>query len=367
MYVCGITPYDATHMGHAATYIAFDLANRAWRESGREVCYVQNVTDVDDPLLVRAAETGEDWRTLAERETDLFREDMTALSVIPPDHYVGAVEAIPLIVELIKGLREAGAVYDVEGDLYFSVASDPGFGEVSGLDRPAMLGLFGERGGDPDRAGKKDQLDCLLWQLERHGEPSWPSEFGAGRPGWHIECTAIALHHLGLGFDVQGGGSDLTFPHHEMSASHAQAGFAGQRFAKSYVYAGMVGYEGHKMSKSRGNLVLVSQLRRAGVDPQAIRLAVLAQHYRGDWEWTGELLEAATARLDAWVAAVRRGGPDATETAQQVRRSLADDLDAPAALAAIDAWSNAPGDPVDGSGELIAAVAQASLGITLAA
>jgi L-cysteine:1D-myo-inositol 2-amino-2-deoxy-alpha-D-glucopyranoside ligase len=240
MYVCGITPYDATHIGHAATYVAFDLLNRAWRDAGHEVRYVQNVTDVDDPLLERATATGVDWEELAQAQTDLFREDMAALRVLAPDEYVGAVESIPLVVEVIQQLRDKGFVYDVDGDLYFTVHSDPRFGEVSGLDEQEMLRVFGDRGGDPDRPGKKHPLDCLLWQAERPGEPAWDSAYGRGRPGWHVECSAIALRYLGASFDVQGGGSDLAFPHHEMSASEAQAGFEGLTFARAYMHAGMV-------------------------------------------------------------------------------------------------------------------------------
>src|SRR5688572_30774918 len=219
LYVCGITPYDATHLGHAATYIGFDLLIRAWRAAGHEVTYVQNVTDVDDPLLERATKVGVDWVALAERETELFRQDMTALRVIPPDHYVGAVESIPLVVDLVQRLDAAGSVYRVDDDLYFSVTADDAFGGVSGWDRAQMLAVFGDRGGDPERPGKKDPLDCVLWRAERPGEPAWDSVLGRGRPGWHIECTAIALEHLGMTFDVQGGGSDLVFPHHEMCAS----------------------------------------------------------------------------------------------------------------------------------------------------
>ena len=248
MYVCGITPYDATHIGHAATYIGFDLLNRAWRDAGHEVHYTQNVTDVDDPLLERATATGVDWQELAERETELFREDMTALRVLAPDDYVGAVESIPLVVRMVEQLRERGFVYEVDGDLYFAVRSDPRFGSVSNLTDAEMLASFGERGGDPDRPGKKDPLDCLLWQAERPGEPAWDTALGRGRPGWHVECSAIALEHLGPEFDVQGGGSDLAFPHHEMSASEAQSAVEGVRFARSSVLAGMLAYEGEKMA-----------------------------------------------------------------------------------------------------------------------
>jgi len=341
LYVCGITPYDATHMGHAATYVGFDLLLRAWRAAGHETRYVQNVTDVDDPLLERAARIGAQWDELAERETQLFREDMEALRVLPPDEYVGAVESIPLVVDMIHRLKEAGAVYQVETDLYFSVTSDPAFGDVSRLEREQMLELFGERGGDPERAGKKDPLDCIVWRGERDGEPSWDSPFGPGRPGWHIECSAIAREHLGATFDVQGGGSDLVFPHHEMSAGEAQVAHA-EPFARSYAHAGMVAYDGEKMSKSRGNLVFVSQVRRADVDPMAIRLVLLRHHYRSDWEWTDDQLWDAVETLDRWRKALSLGaGAPATPVAEQVLAALADDLDAPTAVEVVDRWAAA--------------------------
>ncbi|MGH8837270.1 MAG: cysteine--1-D-myo-inosityl 2-amino-2-deoxy-alpha-D-glucopyranoside ligase [Actinomycetes bacterium] len=339
MYVCGITPYDATHLGHAATYIAFDLVYRAWLDAGVQVHYLQNVTDVDDPLLERAAAIGTDWAELAARELDRYRRDMTALRVLPPWRLIGAVEAISEIGRFIEVLRGKAATYEVEGDLYFPVGADPRFGSIAQLDRGQMIALSAERGGDPDRPGKKDPLDCLLWQAERPGEPSWDSPSGRGRPGWHVECTAIALHHLGHGFDVQGGGSDLAFPHHEMCASEGQVAIGSYPFAQAYVHAGMVGLAGEKMSKSKGNLVLVSQLRQAGVDPMVIRLAILAHHYRSDWDWTDSALTAATDRLGRWRAAVSRpDGPDASDTVARLRAHLAADLDAPAALAVVDEW-----------------------------
>jgi L-cysteine:1D-myo-inositol 2-amino-2-deoxy-alpha-D-glucopyranoside ligase len=339
MYVCGITPYDATHVGHAATYLAFDLANRVWRDGGHDVHYVQNTTDVDDPLLERAKETGEDWRELAAREIELFRDDMTALRILPPREYAGAVESIPLIIEFIELLRTKGGAYDLDGDVYFPISADPDFGSVSGLTPAQMLPLFGERGGDPDRKGKKDPLDALLWQAERPGEPSWDSPFGPGRPGWHVECSAISVRNLGMGFDLEGGGSDLVFPHHEMSASHAGVATGERPHAQAYVHAGMVALDGEKMSKSRGNLVFVSGLRADGADPMAIRLALLAHHYRSDWAWTPGDLAGAQARLARWREAVLLpAGPAAGECVAQVRRHLADDLDAPAAVAAVDRW-----------------------------
>ncbi|MEU5211355.1 cysteine--1-D-myo-inosityl 2-amino-2-deoxy-alpha-D-glucopyranoside ligase [Streptomyces sp. NPDC020742] len=370
IYVCGITPYDATHMGHAATYNAFDLVQRVWLDTKRQVHYVQNVTDVDDPLLERAVATGDDWTALAERETALFREDMTALRMLPPRHYIGAVEAIPRIVPLVERLLEAGAAYELDGDIYFSVACDPHFGEVSGLDAEAMRLLSAERGGDPEREGKKNPLDPMLWMAARDGEPSWDgASLGHGRPGWHIECVAIALEHLGMGFDVQGGGSDLAFPHHEMGASHAQALTGEHPFAKAYVHAGMVALDGEKMSKSKGNLVFVSTERRNGTDPAAIRLALLAHHYRANWEWTDAVLQEAVDRLARWRAAVSRpDGPSADALLEEIRTALADDLDAPAALAAVDRWAaaqEAGGGTDEGAPGLVSRAVDALLGVAL--
>jgi L-cysteine:1D-myo-inositol 2-amino-2-deoxy-alpha-D-glucopyranoside ligase len=345
MYVCGITPYDATHIGHANTYVAFDLVHRVWRDRGLEVSYVQNVTDIDDPLLERAADLGIDWAALAKEETQLYREDMAALNVLPPQHYVGAVESMPLIVDLIEQLRQRQAVYSVDDsdfeDLYFAQASDAEFGSLSNLSEEEAVATFAERGGDPDRAGKKAPLDCLVWRHARAGEPSWPSVLGAGRPGWHIECTAIALDRLGVGFDVQAGGSDLIFPHHEMCAAQGRVA-TDQPCAQAYLHSGMVGLDGEKMSKSKGNLVFVSSLRASGVDPMAIRLALLAHHYRDDWDWTDELLISGQDRLDRWREAVRLDAAlNADEVLATMRAALAHDLDAPAALAAVDAWAGA--------------------------
>ena len=350
MYVCGITPYDATHMGHAATYVTFDLLDRALRVAGHEVLYVQNVTDVDEPLLARAHRDGVEWQALAAAEIALFREDMTALGVIAPDYYIGAVEGVPSVVKAVTDLLSGGAAYRVEvpegegapgaSDIYFDLSSAQSFGSVSSWDRDQMMAVFAERGGDPGRLGKRDELDPLLWRAERDGEPSWPGgELGDGRPGWHIECTTIALDYLGMTFDVQGGGTDLIFPHHEMSAVQACGITGTSPFARAFVHQAMVGLDGEKMSKSRGNLVLVSTLRHCGVDPMAIRLAVLAHHYRTPWEWSGEVLLDAQERLATWRAGLSgNGGPSADATIARIRECLADDLDAPGALAAVDEW-----------------------------
>jgi L-cysteine:1D-myo-inositol 2-amino-2-deoxy-alpha-D-glucopyranoside ligase len=345
LYVCGITPYDATHLGHAATYLAFDTLNRVWRDASKTVLFVQNVTDIDDPLLERAQRDGLDWTFIAERDTQLFRDDMTALRVLPPDSYIGAVEAMDEIAALVVTLRDQGWAYDVDGDLYFSTAEAQHFGDVSGLDRDRMLALFAERGGDPDRPGKKDPLDALLWRAARPGEPSWESPLGPGRPGWHVECAAIALNRLGSTLDVQGGGSDLVFPHHEHSAIEAEAATGVWPFARAYVHSGMVGLDGEKMSKSRGNLVFVSRLLADGVDPRALRLALLAEHYRDDREWTPAALQDGVRRLAAWTAGVARAaGPAGAELLAALRRALRNDLDTPTALAAVDAWCAASGD-----------------------
>jgi L-cysteine:1D-myo-inositol 2-amino-2-deoxy-alpha-D-glucopyranoside ligase len=361
MYVCGITPYDATHMGHAASYVAFDLLNRAWRDAGKDVSYVQNVTDVDDPLLERATATGVDWQELAASQIELFQTDMAALNVLSPDHYIGAVESINLIVPEVERLVSMGLAYTVagsngepDGDVYYDVeaagkqsaAPDAWYlGSISRLSECEMLELFAERGGDPGRAGKRQALDPLLWRVARDGEPSWPGgSLGAGRPGWHIECTVIAQKYLPSPFTVQGGGSDLIFPHHEMGAGHAFS-LAGVPLARHFAHAGMVGLDGEKMSKSKGNLVLVSKLRAAGEDPAAIRLAILAHHYRSDWSWTEEGFAAAKADLAAWRRALDHAPKgSAAGLLAEMRAALSADLDAPAAAAAVTHWARQAND-----------------------
>ncbi|MDQ1735574.1 MAG: L-cysteine:1D-myo-inositol 2-amino-2-deoxy-alpha-D-glucopyranoside ligase [Pseudonocardiales bacterium] len=340
IYVCGITPYDATHLGHAATYLAFDLVQRVWLDGGHDVYYVQNITDVDDPLLERAQDTGSDWVALAERETDLFRQDMAALRVLPPKDYIGVVEAVDEISDTVAKLLADGHAYRLGEDIYAGVADSGHFGYESRYSREEMLTLFAERGGDPQRPGKRDALDALLWRGRREGEPFWESAVGPGRPGWHIECSAIAFNRLGMGFDVQGGGSDLRFPHHEHSAAHAEALTGQWPFARHYVHAGMIGLDGEKMSKSRGNLVFVSKLRGARVDPMAIRLALLDGHYRADREWTGGRLPAAETRLATWRRAVQCDrAAHGQDLVDRIRDRLADDLDTEAAISAIDRWA----------------------------
>ena len=309
MYVCGITPYDATHLGHAATYLAFDLINRVWRDAGHAVHYVQNVTDIDDPLLERAERDHEDWIVLGMRETALFREDMTALRVLPPEDYVGAVESIPRDRRPHRGPARprawptssttAPATSTTTSRRRRASAASPA------TTRPRCCGSSPSAGETPTAPASGSRSTRCCGAGSGRASRRWPGPRGtAGRPGWHIECATIALDTIGMGFDVQGGGSDLVFPHHEYSAVHAEALTATKPFARAYVHAAMIGLDGEKMSKSRGNLVFVSRLRGDGVDPMAIRLALLSGHYRTDRAWTADLLHAAEERLATWRRAV---------------------------------------------------------------
>ena len=344
MYVCGITPYDATHLGHAATYITFDLINRYFRAMGKKVHFVENVTDIDDPLLERAMRDNVDWSELAQSQIELFRGDMSDLHVIPPEHYIGAVESMPLIVKAIEELKAKGAVYSVDEDLYFSVHMDKAFGTRSHLSQESMLEFFGQRGGDPDRLGKRDRLDALLWMHQKPHEPGWLSPFGMGRPGWHVECCAIALNYLPINseeeflIDIQGGGSDLLFPHHEMGASEA-AVTRGREFARSYVHTGMIGLDGEKMSKSLGNLVFLSELVNAGEDPMAIRLALISAPYATDRMWSSETLISATAFLNRLRLLLSRPEVAPTDsTIESIITALSNNLDTPRVINAIEKW-----------------------------
>jgi L-cysteine:1D-myo-inositol 2-amino-2-deoxy-alpha-D-glucopyranoside ligase len=344
LYVCGITPYDATHLGHAATYLTFDLVNRYLRATGAQVRFVQNITDIDDPLLERATRDGVDWKALAQSQIDLFRGDMVNLHIIPPDHYIGVVEAMNLVESSISLLKEKSTTYSVDKDLYFKVRADSDFGSRSHLSEAKMLEIFAERGGDPTRIGKEDPLDALLWLAHREGEPTWPSAHGDGRPGWHIECCAIALSYLepdknsATSIDIQGGGSDLIFPHHEMSAAQGRI-LEGREFASHYVHTGMIGLDGVKMSKSLGNLVFVSKLVAAGREPMAIRWALMESHFSTDRSWSEELLLEA----EAWLVRLRRA-LSMMETAptdpviSAVIKAQSNNLDSPSSLAAIKRW-----------------------------
>jgi L-cysteine:1D-myo-inositol 2-amino-2-deoxy-alpha-D-glucopyranoside ligase len=344
LYVCGITPYDATHLGHASTYVAFDLINRYLRFAGARVRFVENITDIDDPLLERARRDQVDWQDLAHSQIELFRGDMVALRVLPPDHYIGVVEAMDEIISSILALQAKGSLYFVDDDLYFRVRLDPDFLTRSHISLETALSFFSERGGDPGREGKEDPLDALVWRAQREGEPGWPSPFGIGRPGWHIECSAIALHflepdpHENFAIDIQGGGSDLIFPHHDMSAAQGVIA-TGQKFARFFVHAGMIGLDGQKMSKSLGNLLFVSRLIDGGADPMAIRIALMGHHYRSDHMWGASEIDEATALVDRLRLNLSRVEVAPTSPIiELIVSAISQDLDTPRALAALKAW-----------------------------
>ena len=347
LYVCGITPYDATHLGHAATYVAFDLINRYLRFGGAHVSFVENITDIDDPLFERAKRDGVEWSDLATSQIELFRGDMVALHVIPPDHYVGVVEAMQIIIDAVSALHSKDSTYKVDDDLYFRVRLDPEFLKRTHLAEEVAMEYFAERGGDPQRSGKNDPFDALVWKAQRDGEPGWPSPFGVGRPGWHIECSAIALHYLQpdeadeFAIDIQGGGSDLIFPHHDMSAAQGWVA-TGQKFARFFVHAGMIGLFGTKMSKSLGNLIFVSKLINEGIEPMAIRLALLGHHYRSDHMWgSSEIADASLFLQRVRLNLARMEVAPTQSVIADLLSALSSDLDTVRALEVIAAWCTA--------------------------
>ncbi|MFN2503944.1 MAG: cysteine--tRNA ligase [Acidimicrobiales bacterium] len=331
MYTCGITPYDSTHVGHAATYVLYDVLQRRLRDAGHDTQCVRNVTDVDDDMLARARLLGVPYLDLAAEETGRFRGDLQALNVLPVFSEPAASSAIHDILGFIGMVLDRGHAYQAGGAVYFSVATFERFGQVSHLPRTEMLELAAERGGNPDDPHKRDPLDFVLWQPSAPDEPVWETMWGPGRPGWHIECSALALRELGTTIDLHGGGADLIFPHHECEAAQSEAA-TGERFVRHWLHAPMVRLDGVKMSKSLGNLVFVSELLKEW-DPIAVRLAILDHHYRHPWDWHDGLLPAATERLDRWRAAGEKG-PEAG--LDEVRTALDDDLDLPRAIAAVD-------------------------------
>jgi L-cysteine:1D-myo-inositol 2-amino-2-deoxy-alpha-D-glucopyranoside ligase len=367
MYVCGITPYDATHLGHAATYLAFDLINRYQVQSSKSVSFVENITDIDDPLLERAKRDGKEWQQLADSQIDLFTSDMSALRILPPDHFIKVTDSFDLIEKFMMRLNESGYLYILDGDYYFSVTD---FLTDLPMSIEQASEIFAERGGDPQRAGKKHPLDPVIWLSNREGEPGWSSSFGFGRPGWHVECTAIACHFIENEsdpiIDLQGGGSDLIFPHHYMCAQIVRAAY-GRNFAGNYVHTGMIGLDGEKMSKSKGNLVFVSELINKGIDPMVIRWALLSGHYQSDRQWSSELLNFASLNVEKVRTALSRTEVAASnDLIQSIILDLANNLDTPSSLDRLLSWadkSEKEGN-VNQSGEVSRAI-DALLGLTL--
>lgn len=359
MYSCGITPYDAAHLGHAAVYLYFDMLQRRLQDAGHETKCVRNVTDVDDDILRKARELGVHYLDLAAEEIARFDADMNTLGLIPAWSEPRATSAIPDILTLIASVLDSGHAYQSGGSVYFDITTFDRFGAVSHLDPAAMLPLAAENGGNPDDPNKRNPLDFVLWQPSLPDEPAWESRWGPGRPGWHIECSALALRELGETVDVHGGGRDLVFPHHECETAQSES-VTGRPFVRHWLHVGLVGLDGTKMSKSLGNLVFVGELLEDW-QPVDIRTALLAHHYRQDWEWNSDDMPNAAGRLESWRKAAGHSGPavaagDTDPTLEAVRRALDDDLDTPGALAALDELADS-GQPVDRGAEL--------LGITL--
>jgi len=371
LYVCGITPYDAAHLGHAFTYSVFDTLARHLRHRGHLVDYCQNVTDVDDDVLRRAARNGEDYLELGRRETAAFLRDMDALNIARPSFYPRATEEIGGMVAMAERLVAGGHAYEADGWVFFDVTTYPAFGTLSGLGADELRSLLAERGGDPDDPRKRHPLDFVVWQRSAPGEPSWPSPWGPGRPGWHLECSTMSLRYLGATIDLHGGGADLLYPHHESERAQSESA-NGVPFVRRWLHTGMVRHDGEKMSKSLGNLIFPRELLRDH-EAAAIRLALLSHHYRASWEFDLDELKQAAERLEGW----RRAGPPlsprppaaaggarpgaeagAAELPEEVDRALADDLDTPAALEAVDALAAA------GDGAGVAAAAEV-LGVAL--
>ena len=368
MYVCGITPYDATHLGHAATYLAFDLIYRYQFLSGKNIKFVQNITDIDDPLLERANRDKVDWSALADSQINLFKSDMSALRVIPPEHFIKVTESLIIIEEFIKRLAKNGYLYEIEKDYYFAVEQ---FLDDLPMPVDEAVKVFSERGGDPHRVGKKHPLDPLVWSAHVGNEPGWESSFGFGRPGWHVECTAIACHYLDENeknpiVSLQGGGSDLIFPHHFMSAQIIQAAY-GRKFSESFVHTAMISLDGEKMSKSKGNLVFVSKLLESGIDPMILRWALLRGHYQQDRAWSNELLEISTKEVELVRSALAQSEvADTDNVINSLIQDISNNLDTPSALDRLTKWANlSQNNPTVNQSGLMARAVDSLLGLAL--
>jgi L-cysteine:1D-myo-inositol 2-amino-2-deoxy-alpha-D-glucopyranoside ligase len=362
LYVCGVTPYDTGHLGHAFTYVSFDILHRYLEYLGHDVRYVQNLTDVDDDMLRKARESGEDYLALGDRHVTTFLTEMASLNWLPPDVFPRATRHIPEVIELIGRLMERGHAYAAEGNVYFSIDSWPSYGALSGLAREAMLPIANERGNEPQMPGKRDPLDFVLWQRSAPDEPSWESPWGPGRPGWHVECSAMSMRYLGNRFEIHGGGGDLIFPHHESELAQSEAATGEHPFVAWWMHAGMLRHEGEKMSKSLGNLVLVRDLLRS-YPGDAIRHYLVSHHYRAEIDYDEVGLERSAslaARLRQACLIAQQIDPSATaladptslhpRVAEHRTRFLAamdDDLDTAAALSELHALAGLSGTATD--------------------
>jgi L-cysteine:1D-myo-inositol 2-amino-2-deoxy-alpha-D-glucopyranoside ligase len=346
MYVCGITPYDTTHLGHAFTYIVFDTLARYFQFKGWRVRYAQNVTDIDDDVLRRAGQVGEDWKALGDRWTRRFIEDLDALQWLRPTYYPRATEEIARIIEMTQVLLDKGFAYERNGSVYFHVDSCRSFGQLSHIPRGGMLPVANQHGNIPDDPNKRDPLDFVLWQAAKPGEPTWDSPWGPGRPGWHIECSAMSLHYLGETIDIHGGGGDLVFPHHECEIAQSEQYTGVRPFVRFWMHVAMVHHEGEKMSKSLGNLIMARDLLQT-YSADAIRAYLLSHHYRSAWEYDEAELKEATRRVERYAAAsqadaIAGGNPlDGMPYRERFVAAMDDDLDTPAGLSILDELAEA--------------------------
>jgi L-cysteine:1D-myo-inositol 2-amino-2-deoxy-alpha-D-glucopyranoside ligase len=340
IYVCGVTPYDTTHVGHAFVFLTFDVFIRYVRRLGMATTYVQNVTDIDDDILRKAKEIGIPWNELAERETAKLVQDMSNLNALPPDHFVKATDHIAEMLAIIEPLVSKGFAYVSNGNVYFSVAKDPEFGQLSHIPRDQMLAIANERGNNPDDPHKRDPLDFVLWQKSAPDEPYWESPYGNGRPGWHIECSAMSTRYLGPTVDVHGGGLDLVFPHHEAEIAQSENSFDVKPFVRYWMHAGMVGYGDEKMSKSLGNLVLVSDVLE-NYHPDALRLYLFSNHYRSSWTYDDAAIEEWAALAQDLHEAVEfpaigmDESVDVSTLNERFMNAMDDDLNTPEAIEAM--------------------------------
>ncbi len=362
LYVCGITPYDTTHLGHAFTYAVYDVLVRYLESLGVSVRYVQNVTDIDDDILRKAREAGADWHALGDEWTRRFIDDMRALNMRAPDEYPRATQVIPEIIRMTGTLLDRGMAYAANGSVYFSVDAFPNFGELSHLPRSEMLPVANERGNYPDDSNKRDPLDFVLWQKKAGDEPAWRSPWSEGRPGWHIECCAMVNKYLGPTIDIHGGGADLIFPHHECEIAESTSATGVTPFSRVWMHVAMVRYQGEKMSKSLGNLILINDLLKE-FSPDALRLYLSSHHYRESWEYRRSDLEWNARMAERWTEAARGALRQPSLVSEGSRRAfraaLENDLDTPQAITLLDGLAN---DILTGqytSGEK--AAAQASL------
>ncbi|MGB0386773.1 MAG: cysteine--tRNA ligase [Ardenticatenaceae bacterium] len=347
IYVCGVTPYDTTHLGHAFTYVVFDTLIRYFEADDQPVRYVQNVTDIDDDVLRKAAEEGMGWRELGQQHTQRFLQDLEALNVRSPDVYPYATQEIDMILEMAQTLLRKGFAYERNGSVYFRVKSDPEFGQLSGYDYETMLATANERGNFPDDPNKEDPLDFVLWQAAKPGEPTWESPWGEGRPGWHIECSAMSMRYLGATIDIHGGGGDLLFPHHECEIAQSEKYSGETPFVRFWMHTAMVRMDGEKMSKSLGNMVFARDLLQTYAADD-VRAYLLSYHYRSALEWEALEMAGAVERAAQWRKALHAQASsgadlslDASPYADAFHSAIQDDLNTPAALVALNKLSQA--------------------------